>query len=130
MRLKTFTTGLMIFGVALLCGIPFMMQRQPPKGSSERELAVYALQFGTYTLTIFAVMITAIVCALLVLRQTTRSLKEEAERNMKTFVEGSLTDHQEQDFSLKDQREESDGMKADLPVNPEDWPEEDDVPRS
>lgn len=130
MRLKTFTTGLMIFGVALLCGIPVMMQRQPAETAPEKDKAVYLLQFGIYTITIMVIMVTAIVCALLVLRQTTRSLKDEAERNMKTFVEGSLTDHADRDFSMKDVREVDGGVKEDIVPNPEDWPDEDESTRT
>ncbi len=129
MRLKTFTSGLMIFGVALLCGIPFLMARQPEKTAPKRDLAVYAAMFGTYILVIAVVAVTAIICAMIVLRQTTRSLKEEADRNMKSFVEGSLRDHEEPDYSMKDQRDTSEGFPADLKSNESDWTDEDDVPK-
>lgn len=134
MRLKTFTTGLMIFGVALLLGLPLLMTRKPEDGAPKKELAVYAVMFGTYIMVIFAVAIIAIICAMIVLRQTTKSLKEEAEKNMKIFVEGSLRDHEDKDFSMKDQRDADDGFPKDLVSKPDDWPEEDpevdDVPRS
>ncbi len=130
MRLKTFTTGLMVFGVGLLCGIPFLLARQPDKSAPKRELAVYAAMFGTYILVIALVAMAAIVCAMIVLRQTTKSLKEEAERNMKVFVEGSLRDHEEPDFSMKDQRDVSEGFPEDLETKPEDWPDDNEVPRT
>lgn len=128
MRLKSFTTGLMIFGFALLLGIPFVLARKPQADAPKRELAVFAALFGTYIMVIFAVAIGAIICAMVVLRQTTKSLKEEAERNMKSFVEGSLSDHDPPDFSMKDKREPSEGFPEDLPANPKDWPEETDAP--
>jgi hypothetical protein len=46
---------------------------------------------------------------------------------MRDFVKGTLDDHEEPDFSMKDQRERAKGMAVDLPSNPEDWPEDDDV---
>jgi len=130
MRLKTFTTGLMIFGVALLLGVPVLLTRRPEGSATKRELAEYALLFGSYIIVIALVAVAAIICAMVVLRQTTKSLKEEAERNMKSFVEGSLRDHEEPDFSMKDQRDSSDGFPEDLVTKPEDWPEEGDVPRT
>ncbi|MFM9874300.1 MAG: hypothetical protein ACKVQS_12645 [Fimbriimonadaceae bacterium] len=129
MRLKTFTSGLMLFGIALLLGIPFLMARQPGKDAPKRELAVYAAMFGTYILVIAVVAVTAIICAMIVLRKTSQSLKDEAERNMKSFVEGSLRDHEEPDFSMKDQRDLSKGFPEDIKTKAEDWPEEDDVPK-
>lgn len=130
MRLKTFTTGLMIFGFAMLLGLPVLMMQKPGEDATKKELAVYAAMFGTYIMLIFSIAIIAIICAMIVLRQTTRSLKEEAERNMKSFVEGSLRDHEEPDFSMKDQRDGEEGFPVDLESKPENWPDEDDVPRS
>jgi hypothetical protein len=130
MRLKTFTTGLMIFGVALLLGIPVLLTQKPDASAPKRDLAVYAAMFGTYILVIAIVAMAAIICAMIVLRQTTKNLKEEAERNMKMFVEGSLRDHEEPDFSMKDQRDISEGFPEDLSTKPEDWPDEDDANRT
>lgn len=130
MRLKSFTTGLMIFGLALLLGIPFVMVRKPAADAPKRDLAVYAALFGTYIMAIFIVAMTAIVCAMIVLRQTTKNLKEEAEQNMKAFVEGSLSDHEEADFSMKDQRDAADGFPDDLPVDPGAWTDDKDAPTS
>lgn len=93
MRLKTVTTGLLIFGVLLLCGLPFLLRVQPPETAPYAERARYALMFGGYTVLIFGVAISVIVCALVVLRRTTKELQEQARQNMQIFVEGTLSEH-------------------------------------
>mgnify|MGYP001160649193 FL=1 len=93
MRLKTITTGLLIFGIALLCGLPVLMGRQPPSDAPRTEKAQYAVLFGSYTLVIFAVAIAVIICAMVVLRRTANELRAQSKLNMEMFVEGSLRDH-------------------------------------
>jgi hypothetical protein len=93
MRLKTITTGLLIFGIALLCGLPILMGRQPGADAPRTEKAQYAVLFGSYTMVIFAVAIAVIVCAMIVLRRTATDLKAQSKLNMEMFVEGSLRDH-------------------------------------
>lgn len=94
MRLKTITNGLLVFGAALLIGLPFLWSRQPGESAPLRSKQIYALQFGLYTLAIFVVAITVIVLAMVILRRTTRELKDQARMNMEVFVEGTLRDHE------------------------------------
>jgi hypothetical protein len=93
MRLKTITTGLLIFGIALLFGLPILMGRQPASDAPRTEKAQYAVLFGSYTLVIFAVAIAVIICAMVVLRRTANELRAQSKLNMEMFVEGSLRDH-------------------------------------
>ncbi len=99
MRLKTITTGLLIFGVILLLGLIPLFAANPGTEASFEAKRVYAIQFGVYSMVIFAVAIAVIVCAMFVLRQTSKDLKEQAKLNMQIFVEGSLNDHKKKSES-------------------------------
>lgn len=93
MRLKTITTGLLIFGIVLLLGLIPLFAMNPGTDASFDAKRIYAIQFGAYSMVIFADAIAVIICAMVVLRRTANDLKDQAKLNMQIFVEGSLNDH-------------------------------------
>ncbi|MBX3114031.1 MAG: hypothetical protein KF836_05640 [Fimbriimonadaceae bacterium] len=108
MRLKTITTGLLIFGVLLLLGLIPLFGMNPGTDASFEAKRVYAIQFGAYSMVIFAVAIAVIICAMIVLRRTSNDLKEQAKLNMQIFVEGSLNDHKKKTEAEAEQAEGED----------------------
>lgn len=94
MRLKTFTTGLMIFGGLMLIGFPFLFRYKPDADAPRKELAQFAVMSLSYVIVMFVVWLAVIICAMIVLRHTRRELQEEIKGHMQQFVEGAMRDHE------------------------------------
>lgn len=93
MRLKAVTTALVIVGLFFTVGFPFILGPKPD--GSQKEVAEYALKFGTYWILVMLIWVAVIICAWIVLRQTVKNIKSDREVLMKSFVEGTLKDHEE-----------------------------------
>lgn len=100
MRLKVFTTGLMIFGLVALFGMPIFLGNRPDKSEGNRAMQEFAVQFGIYTIILVLVWLAVIVCAWFIIKGVRNELREIAADNMKEFLEGTLRDH---DGSVKDE---------------------------
>ncbi|MEZ5163354.1 MAG: hypothetical protein R2688_06305 [Fimbriimonadaceae bacterium] len=94
MRLKTFTTGLMIFGGMMLIGFPFLFRMKPDADAPRKELAQFAVMSLSYVIVMFLVWVAVIICAMIVLRHTRRELQDEIKGHMQQFVEGAMRDHE------------------------------------
>lgn len=92
-RLKTITNAMMIFGVVLMFGIPFVWLRKPPKSAPQQERAVFALTLSLYMIVLFLVLSAVIFLAYRVLRKQREEFQEQSVQNLKELVEGTLSDH-------------------------------------
>lgn len=112
MRLKQVTTGLVIFGVLLLFGLPLVIgsnpqldksrplvtkvvngEEKPVREATRVEMAEYGVRLGLYIMAMFAVWIAVIICAMLIIRQVRKEVAEMSAAHMQAFVEGTLSDH-------------------------------------
>lgn len=96
MRLKTVTTGLLIFGLVLTLGFPFFIGGKPEGSGPEFERAQmeYAIKFGSYWIVVMFVWVAVLICAWIVFRQTIKNLRKEREQMLTAFVAGTLKDHE------------------------------------
>ena len=92
MRLKWVTTGLMIFGLGLLLGWPWIVGARPDV-ADKVATARYALRFGLYVIALMLVFASTAVCAWIIARRERRRFREEALANFKDLVEATLQDH-------------------------------------
>lgn len=93
MRVKVVTTALLLFGVALLVGWPWIVGPKPAATAPEPERLRYLLRYGLYFLALLLTFFSTAVGAVLVARQTRRQLRDEAMENLQTLIEGTLEDH-------------------------------------
>lgn len=113
MRLKAFTTGLVIFGFLMLLALPLVLQQNPDvrvkrlqtaafeAGNKDaqlptvtrRERAEYAALFGSYIMGMLVLWVIVIICAMIYMRQVRKEILEETQANMQAFIEGTLADH-------------------------------------
>lgn len=95
MRLKTVTTGLVIFGIVLMLGWPLVMSRRPQNVANDsREMQEFVVLFGGYAIFVMLVWLVVGVCAWMVLKNTLKQLKVDRSTMMQSFVEGTLRDHE------------------------------------
>lgn len=92
MRLKVFTTVLLVFGIGLLFGSPWIIGKRPPL-EQRREVAEYAVRFGALVMTLIILFCVTAVCAFIVARRQTEALRAQAMENMHELIEGTLSDH-------------------------------------
>lgn len=93
MRLKIVTTGLLIAGFLFLLLGPLLLTYRPASGASQEEFASFGLMLLTYfTVTALTFLATA-VCALMLVRRTKEEYREQASKNLRGLIEGTLKDH-------------------------------------
>ncbi|MEQ1821451.1 MAG: hypothetical protein ABL949_02980 [Fimbriimonadaceae bacterium] len=92
-RLKTITNALMIFGVILMFGIPFVWIRKPVGTAPIHDRRVFAVTLTIYMMVMFLVLAAVILCAYLVLRKQREEFQQQSLDNLKELVEGTLSDH-------------------------------------
>ncbi|MCB8933612.1 MAG: hypothetical protein H6534_09235 [Chthonomonadaceae bacterium] len=93
MRVKLVTTALLVFGIVLLVGWPWIVGAKPAATAPEQERLRYLLRYGIYFVTLLLTFFSTAVGAVLVARQARRQLKEEAMENFHSLLEGTLKDH-------------------------------------
>lgn len=91
MRLKVFTTGLLVFGVLLLFATPWLLGPRP--GGTGRDAQEYVVKFGLLVIGLFTIFATTAILAVIVARRERQKFREEAMENLKDLVESSLRDH-------------------------------------
>jgi hypothetical protein len=92
MRLRVLVTSLVVFGLGLLLGFPFVLRRPDaaPQSGEFREFAVRAL--GYVALTVLVWCAVALGALLMVLRSRREIAREQVEV-LRGLVESSLDDH-------------------------------------
>jgi hypothetical protein len=91
--LKYWTTGAFVFGLGLICAVPFVIAGKP--NTSDLHLArVWLLQFGIFVCVTAFVWVGVAILAMLLMRQIRRDVVHERERNMQVLMEATLADHQ------------------------------------
>jgi hypothetical protein len=116
-RLKALASGLLIFGILLLVGWPFIMGPRPTApvrtGSAisqeglrdhqialaeyERTLHIYGARFGLYVIVLVLTFGGTAVVALLAMRDARRRYVEEKMGNLQRLIEGTFEDHRRKD---------------------------------
>lgn len=97
MRVKTVTTALLVFGIALLVGWPWIVGPKPPVNAPDAERLRYLLRYGLYFTVLLLTFFSTAVGAMLAARATRRQLREEAMENLHELIEGTLEDHGRKD---------------------------------
>jgi hypothetical protein len=92
MPLRALTTGLLVFGIGLMLGYPFVLRR-PPQGAPGPELREFAARALAYLSLTVAVWLAVAVSALLVVVRSRRELARAELEQVRGLVEGSLDDH-------------------------------------
>ena len=93
MSLKYWTTGILIFGMALILASPIVISSRPDVADVHAS-KLWVLQFGVFVTFTALVWVLVEALALLLIRRIRRDLTEERERNMNVLLEVSLRDHE------------------------------------
>lgn len=93
-NVRHFTTISIIAGLSLVILWPFFLS-DPPVNTSENKqrLAAYALRFSLYLMATILCLCASVVGAILVARKAREEFAEEAARNLKQLIEGTIQDH-------------------------------------
>ena len=92
MLLKVITTALVLTGIAMLIGFPFLTGNRPTEGS-DAELARYGARLLAYFGVTCIAWLGAAVCAIILVRRTRKEFAESQKEIMRGLVEGTLRDH-------------------------------------
>ena len=93
MFVKVVTTALVLIGLAMLVGLPFLLGARPDDGNKE-ELARYGTRLLTYFGVTCLVWLSAAFSAVFVMRSIKKQLVDEQKENLKGMIEGTLRDHE------------------------------------
>ncbi len=94
MRLKVLTTALVIFGVILMVGWPWLVGPKPVPDAGTQALAAYGQRLMTYFLVTVSTWLTVAVLAMLIARQARDQFLAEERENLQKLIEGTLKDHE------------------------------------
>ena len=92
MLVKVVTTALVLLGLAMLVGLPFVLGERPPE-DDQVALARYGAWLLTYFGVTCLVWLSAAMGAVFVARNARRQLVDDQKENVRTLVEESLRDH-------------------------------------
>ncbi|HXH61712.1 MAG TPA: hypothetical protein VNI20_10190 [Fimbriimonadaceae bacterium] len=93
MLLKVLTTALVLLGLGLLLGLPFMIGAKP-QGADKIELAHYGARLVTYFAATAFSWVGAALCASLLVRRAKREYLDDQRELMQGLIEGTLRDHE------------------------------------
>lgn len=93
MRLKLVTTILLVLGLAMLMAWPLLWGGRPGPDAPKKELAEFSLRFLLYFAATALVFLATAVCALLLVRRAREEYAEQAGKNLRGLIEGTLRDH-------------------------------------
>lgn len=93
MRLKVLTTALLITGVLLMLGWPFIVGSRPPRGTPKPEIARWGVRSLVYFGATSGVWLSAAVSAMLLAKKTKKEFLDQERKNLKDLIEGTLQDH-------------------------------------
>lgn len=92
MRLKVWTTGLVIFCGLLMVLWPVVIGL-PPKGAPRRELAMYAIKSQIYVAVLLLSLLATAICAVYLIRAIREEYRRGAAEALREMIEGTLADH-------------------------------------
>jgi len=101
MRLKVWTTGTLVFGIALLAVWPWLLGSRPPAGTPNVELARYGLRVLIYFGVTCLAFLTAAVLAWRLARVTREQYQAQLRANLDDLVEGTLRDHEQRNADAR-----------------------------
>lgn len=93
MFVKVVTTALVLLGLAMLVGLPFVLRERPTDGD-QAALAKYGAWLITYFGATCLIWLSAALGAVLVMRNARRRLTEDQKENLRGMIEGTLRDHE------------------------------------
>ena len=94
MRLKIATSTLLIAGLLLLAGWPWLVGPMPKASEAgQRAVQDYAVRFGIFIIVVLLVWFITAMLAVLVARQARQAFREEAMENFQHLMEETLKDH-------------------------------------
>lgn len=94
MRLKTVTTALVVFGLALMLLWPFVLGERPAATAPRRAQAEYGVRLLTYFGVTAVTWLLVAGCAVMMVRQARREFLEKERQNLQALIEGTLRDHE------------------------------------
>jgi len=94
MRLKVLTTALVVFGIVLMVGWPWLVGPKPPAEAGTQALATYGQRLMIYFLVTVSTWITVAVLALIIARRARDEFLAEEKENLRQLIEGTLRDHE------------------------------------
>ena len=92
--LKIATTTGLLLGLCMLIGWPLIVGPKPAIGVDRKVLAQYGVKLLTYFGLTALVFVAVAFMAWLLVRQTRKMYVEDAKKNIRGLVEGSLKDHE------------------------------------
>lgn len=93
MPLKIATTVLFVIGLAMLMAWPLVWRGRPAPEAPPKELAEFSLRFLIYFALTALVFLSSAICALLLVRRAREEFAEQAGKNLRGLIEGTLRDH-------------------------------------
>lgn len=93
MRLKTLTTALLIAGIVLMLGWPFIVGQTPKKEAPRHTKVVWMRRALAYFAVTSGVWLSAATSAYLLSRRTRLEFMESERQMLQGLVEGTLQDH-------------------------------------
>ncbi|MEA2551892.1 MAG: hypothetical protein QOJ65_68 [Fimbriimonadaceae bacterium] len=91
MLLRAATTFLMLFGLVLSLGYPWIIG---PKPALHAQQGPFAIRLGVYMILIICSFLGAAVCAILMMRRAREAYREETRQNLEDLIETTLRTHQ------------------------------------
>ena len=92
MRLKYWTTALLILGMTLILGSPVVLSGKPEDPASH-EMKAWVLRFGIFTVGTSLVWVLVALLSILLIRSIRKEMVAERDLNMKILLEKTLADH-------------------------------------
>lgn len=93
MRTKVLTTTLLIFGIILLLAWPFILGAKPGPNSNPLRKAEWGKRVLVYFAATTSVWLCTAMSAFFVIRRSRIDLEQQAAKNIRFLVEGTLQDH-------------------------------------
>lgn len=97
MRLKFWTTALLVFGIAMLLAWPWLVGPRPPSTAARVELVNYGVRVAIYFAVTCIVFLTDAFLAWRLMRAAREEFAERRVENLRDLMEGALHDHERRD---------------------------------
>lgn len=94
MRLRVFTTAMMVVAFCLMCLYPFALQHRPHRTDPKPVRVRYLQKMLALNTGMILSFSGAAICSILIIRRAREEYRSQAEQNMRILVEGALADHE------------------------------------